>query len=186
MEHFPTLTTNRLILREIVASDASKLFEIYSNKDAMRFFGADPIEAVEEAEKLIEIFANWRKSSNPGIRWGIERKSDHKLIGTCGLFKWNRNWRSCSTAFELSEAAQGNGFMQEAIYSAFSWGFETMSLNRIEALVHPQNHSSQKLLHKLGFKKEGILREAGFWNGKHHDLIQFALLRSEFGLPKET
>lgn len=180
MGDFPTLETDRLILREIVATDAPVLFAIHGDADAMRWFGTDPLADLQQAEKLIETFAAWRQMPNPGTRWGIQRKSDNKLLGSCGLFKWNRGWKSCIVGYELARSAWGAGFMLEALSAALAWGFEHMELNRIEAQVHPANAASIKLVRTLGFAHEGHLREAGFWLGEHHDLLQFALLRRAY------
>lgn len=73
--------------------------------------------------------------------------------------------------------------MLEALSAALAWGFEHMELNRVEAQVHPANAASIKLVRALGFAHEGRLREAGFWLGEHHDLLQFALLRRGYLIP---
>lgn len=178
---FPTIETPRLLLREIVATDAPELFAIHGDAQAMRWFGSDPLATLGQAEQLVEVFSAWRRLPNPGTRWGIERKSDRQLLGTCGLFKWNRGWRSCVVGYELASSAQGNGFMTEALSAILHWGFEHMELNRVEAQVHAENAASLTLLDKLGFVREGELREAGFWCGRHHDLQQLALLRRDYG-----
>jgi len=185
---FPILKTERLILREIVATDAPALFAIYSDVDAMRWFGTDPLTDVEEAVKHVETFAEWRKAINPGTRWAIVQNTTGRLIGTCGLFKWSPSRRSCTVGYELAQQAQGNGFMCEALSAILDWGFEYMSLNRIEAQVHPENKPSISLITLLGFAREGLLRQAGFWLGEHRDLIVFSLLRSEYQpmAPKST
>lgn len=179
MSDFPRLETPRLVLREMVASDAPALFAIHGDAQAMRWFGSDPLTSLDQAEKLVEMFASWRRLPNPGTRWGVERKADGQLIGTCGLFKWNRGWKSCVVGYELASSAQGEGFMGEALAAILDWGFEHMALNRIEAQVHAQNLPSIRLLGRHGFALEGSLREAGFWLGQHHDLQQFALLRRD-------
>jgi len=180
MTAFPQLETDRLLLREIAAEDAPALFAIHSDQDAMRWFGSDPLSTMAQATTLIEAFASWRRLPNPGVRWGIERKADRQLLGSCGLFKWNRSWKSCVVGYELAAFAQRQGFMLEALSTALAWGFEQMELNRIEAQVHPANEASIRLLAKLGFVHEGCLREAGFWSGRHHDLQQFSLLRRDY------
>eukprot|EP00659_Diplonema_papillatum_P011273 gene11273-17333_t len=114
--------------------DAVGLFAIHSDAEAMKWFGADPITEPHQAEQLIELFASWRTSPNPGIRWGIEETATAALIGTCGFFKWNRAWRSCAIGFEMAQSAQGQGLMKEAVYAALRWAFQHMELNRIEAL----------------------------------------------------
>lgn len=180
MTDFPTLETRRLRLREMVPADSPALFAIHSDDTAMRWFGTDPMLALKDAEKLVEVFAAWRKLPNPGTRWGLELKSSGQLIGSCGLFKWNRGWRSCALGYELAQSCWGQGLMQEALDCTLAWGFSTMELNRIEAQVHPENTASIKRLETLGFVREGLLREAGYWRGSHRDLVQFSLLCKEF------
>ncbi len=180
MGAFPTLTTPRLHLREIVASDVPALFAVHSDDDAMRWYGVDPLLTLSDAEKLVQTFAGWRTLPNPGTRWGIALRSGGPLLGSCGLFKWNRNWRSCALGYELARAAWGQGLMQEALGTTLQWGFENMALNRIDAQVHPDNTASIKCLQALGFVREGVLRQAGFWLGEYRDLVQFSLLRHEY------
>lgn len=180
MSDFPVLDTPRLLLREIVASDAAGLLAIHGDAEAMRWFGSDPLTSITQAGQLVDMFASWRRLPNPGTRWGIARKADGRLIGSCGLFKWNRTWKSCVIGYELAAPAQRQGFMREALSTVLDWGFEQMALNRIEAQVHAENTPSIALLGRLGFALEGNLREAGFWGGRHHDLQQFALLRRDY------
>ena len=177
---FPDLVTDRLNLREIAPADAAALFAIHGDVEHMRWFGNDPMQTVDEAMNLVNIFAGWRKMPNPGTRWGIERRSDRTFLGTCGLFKWNRTWRSCTIGYELSAQAQGHGYMAEALRAVLGYGFPSMDLNRIEASVNPDNARSISVLTKLGFVEEGRAREAGYWAGQHHDLLQYALLRRDY------
>jgi ribosomal-protein-alanine N-acetyltransferase len=180
MTAFPCLETRRLHLREIVQSDAQDVFSIHSDQSAMRWFGSDPLTSIEEAKKLIDVFSGWRQMANPGTRWGIQHKSDLRFLGSCGLFKWNRSWKSCVVGYELASSARGQGFMVEALCAVLEWGFANMGLHRVEAQVHLQNLASIKLLSKLGFVQEGCMREAGFWLGSQHDLQLYALLRRDF------
>jgi [ribosomal protein S5]-alanine N-acetyltransferase len=182
---FPLLQTPRLVLREIVAADAGVLLSIHGDPELMRWFGNDPLPDVAAAEALIHTFNGWRQFPNPGIRWGLERKQTPGLIGTCGLFAWNRQWRKCVVGYELATAAQGQGYMREALTEALSWGFGAMDLNRIEAQVHPDNLKSLRSLQQLHFVQEGRLREGGFWGGQHHDLLQFSLLKSDWAKVSE-
>jgi ribosomal-protein-alanine N-acetyltransferase len=176
---FPELATQRLRLREIVMGDVPALFAIHSDADAMKWFGVDPMRTPTEAEALVETFAAWRKAPNPGTRWGLERIADGALIGSCGLFAWNRKADSCATGFELARSAWGEGYMQEALAAALAWGFTAMELNRVGAQVHPDNTHSIRLVEKLGFRREGLLREVARWNARYHDLAQYSLLRRE-------
>src|SRR4051794_15329287 len=108
-EKFPSLETERLLLREIVAEDAGALFAIHGDAALMRWFGNDPLADLAGAEKLVSAFASWRKMPNPGTRWGIQLKGEPGLRGTCGLFAWNRAWRKCTLGYELAAGSQGKG-----------------------------------------------------------------------------
>ena len=180
---FPSLSTPRLQLREIVASDAPALLAIHGDREAMKWFGTDPLADLEAAEKVIAGFANMRALPTPGVRWGIVHADPARgsaLLGTCGVFRWNRGWRTCLTGYELARNAQGQGLMTEALRAIYAWAFEQMAIERIEAQVHPLNAPSLALLGKLGFVEEGLLREAGLWLGQRRDLVQLGLLEREF------
>ena len=180
---FPSLSTRRLQLREIVASDAPALLAIHGDREAMKWFGTDPLCDLEAAEKVIAGFANLRQLPSPGVRWGIVHADPGRggaLLGTCGVFRWNRGWRSCLTGYELARHAQGQGYMAEALRAIYAWAFQAMAVERIEAQVHPLNTPSLALLKRLGFVEEGLLREAGYWLGERRDLVQLGLLQREF------
>jgi [ribosomal protein S5]-alanine N-acetyltransferase len=180
MSDFPVLETPRLVLREITEADVPALFAIHGDPDLMRWFGADPLPDEEAAASLVETFAGWRKMANPGTRWALQPKGENHLIGTCGLFSWNRNWRKCVVGYELASQAQGKGLMREALAAVLSWGFEHMELNRVEAQIHPMNKPSLTLAGSLGFLQEGLLREVAYWGGEHHDLLQYSLLHRDY------
>jgi ribosomal-protein-alanine N-acetyltransferase len=160
--------------------DAPTLFEIHGNAEAMRYFGTDPLIEFQEAEKLVAKFAALREAPNPGVRWALVVRETGELVGTCGLFGWNREWHKCSTGYELAESSRGQGYMEEALRAAFAWGFAEMQLNRIEAQIHPHNEASRRLVKRLGFRQEGLLREVARWGGEFHDLLQLSLLHKEW------
>ncbi len=175
---FPLIQTLRLSLRELVNDDAPAIFAIHGDAKAMRWFGCDAMADLAAASQLIEVFANWRTMPNPGTRWGIEYQG--QIVGSCGLFKWDRNGKHCHIGYELAQGHWGQGLMREALLAILAWGFEHMALNRIQAQVHPQNTASIKSLESLGFVQEGCFREAGVWHGQHHDLLQYALLKRDW------
>lgn len=181
MTSFPTLSTPRLTLREILPCDAADLLHIHGNAQHMAWFGCDPNTDLNGAQQLVATFASWRQQATPGTRWGLSLAGQPQLIGTCGLFACNRSWRKCSIGYELAPEFTGLGLMREALQTVLSWGFEQMALNRIEALVHEENRASLKLLQGLGFVREGLLREVAYWGGRHHDLVQFGLLARDWG-----
>ena len=67
--------------------------------------------------------------------------------------------------------------MTEAMRAILEYGFEALDLNRIQALVMPENEASIGLLEKLGFRNEGILKDYERWGSKGFvDLCMYAVL----------
>ncbi len=171
---FPILETERLILREIVSSDANALFELFSQEEVTRYYDLYPYETVAEAEAIIDFFAD-SFDSERGIRWGIARKEDNQLIGTCGYVSLRR-FRG-EIGYELNPNYWRHGYMSEAVQAIVNYGFNPLLLNRTEALVMTKNHASAGLLTKLGFQEEGTLRQYDYFKGAFHDMRIFSVLK---------
>lgn len=181
---FPHLTTARLRLREITAADVETLFAIHSDAHTMRWYGVEPITSLDEAVRLTELFMAWSVAGT-GYRWGLERIEDGLLLGTCGLFRWNKSWRNCVTGYELASRFHGHGYMREALSCILNFGFTEMRLHRVQAETHPDNKASIGLAKRLGFRFEGVHREQAYWGGRFHDLNCYSLLESDW-LDRDT
>lgn len=177
---FPTLFTDRLELREIVASDVDDLFSIHSDLELMKWYGSDAMTDRSQAEGLVGWCKKIRTLDNPGVRWGISFRGDSRLIGSCQIANWFRHSRRAALGFELGRDFQTQGIMREALTAVISWSFYNMQLNRVEAQTHPQNLPARGLLSRLGFVEEGHLRQAGYWAGQHQDLVQHSILLKEW------
>jgi ribosomal-protein-alanine N-acetyltransferase len=176
---FPVLVTPRLILREIVPADSAALFAIHSDAEAMRWYGVDPITKRAEAARLVDLFATWLVTGT-GYRWALERYADARLIGTCGLFRWNKHWRNCMAGYELARDCHAQGYMREALSAVLTYGFREMNLHRVQLETHPDNAASIGLATRLGFRFEGTHREQAFWSSEFHDLDCYSLLEAEW------
>lgn len=176
---FPDLLTPRLHLREIALTDAPALFTIHADAEWMRWYGVEPLTELAQAERLAEMFHNWT-AAGTGYRWAIERRSDNRLIGTCGLFRWNHSWRNCVIGYEIARDSQRQGYMKEALQSVLDFGFDGMDLHRVQAETHPHNLASIGIAKKLGFRFEGVHREQALWGGQFHDLHCYSLLAPEW------
>jgi [ribosomal protein S5]-alanine N-acetyltransferase len=176
---FPTLTTKRLFLRETLLSDARAVLEVLQDEEVCRFYNLTPLVDIEQARHIIASRRE-RFESGQGIRWAIATPEDNVVIGSCGYVHWAREWRKAELGYDLARSWWGQGLMTEALAEIIRYGFERMGLNRIEALVVPENVASLRVLEKLGFSREGLLREVGYWKGAHHDLALMALLEREW------
>ncbi len=175
----PTLATNRLWLRKLALSDTEDVFEYNSDPEVSRYMTWQAHHSLEETrnfvEKTIDLYRN--RSLAP---WGIVRKEDAKLIGTCGYTSWEVAHAKGEIAYVLSRHFWGQGYMTEALQETISFGFHRMALNRIEARVMMQNAASARLLERLGMTPEGVLRKQIFAKGVYHDMQIFSILREEW------
>lgn len=180
MSHpFPEMRTPRLRLRQILPFDTDALFAIHSDIDWMRWYGVDPVLDRSQAEQLAELFAGWFRAGT-GFRWGLERLQDGRLIGSCGLFRWNKSWHNCVIGYEIARDCHAQGYMREALVAVLDYGFNDMQLHRIQAETHPDNARSIGLAMRLGFQFEGMHRGQAFWGHRFHDLNCYSLLEDEW------
>jgi ribosomal-protein-alanine N-acetyltransferase len=176
---FPELHTARLRLREIRPTDTEALYAIHSDAEWMRWYGVDPLVDPSQASQLADLFAGWFHAGT-GFRWALERCSDRRLIGTCGLFRWNRSWRNCVIGYEIARFCQRQGYMREALEAILEFGFSNMHLHRIQAETHPDNLPSIALARHMGFRFEGVHREQAYWGGRFHDLNCYSILEQDW------
>lgn len=174
---FPILETERLRLRQLGPNDAQSLLRIFSSEQLTRYYGRFPLVEQVEAEEMIERFRQLFEEGR-GIRWAIERKENSQLIGTVGFHAWAIPHNRAEIGYEIDGAYQGNGYATEALTAAISYAFQEMGLNRIGALVYPENTASEKLLLRLGFQLEGLMKQYAFFRNTYVDLNMFALLNN--------
>lgn len=176
---FPELTTRRLILRKINLDDAKSLFKYWSDNEVTKYLNMEPFVTMQQTFRMIKTL-NGLFNRNEGIRWAIVRKEDNAIIGTCGFNNWIMKSSRGEVGYELGRIYWGNGYATESLKEMLRYGFEEIKLNRIEAFTVPEAHKSINLLKKLGFKKEGTLREYGYWNDKYHDENIYSLLKRDW------
>ncbi|MCZ6654366.1 MAG: GNAT family protein [Planctomycetota bacterium] len=178
-DKLPTLTSPRVILRWLKQSDVPALFEIFSDRRVMRYWSSapwtDPADGVEMVESVRHCFAEGSL-----YQWGVARRSDEALIGTCTLAHVDAQNRRAEIGFALRRDQWGQGYMSEATRTLLRFAFEELELHRIEADVDPRNEAPIRLLERLGFQREGYLRERWLVGQETHDTIFYGLLRREW------
>lgn len=175
---FPLLQTPRVLLRQILPSDAQALYDWQQDPQVMRFLGRDPDRSLSDAAARIDLITR-NLQTDEGIMWGLVRRDTGVFFGTAGLWRWVRPHRYAEIGYQMASAHFGQGLMTEALRPVVRYGFETMDLHRIEANTHPENHASARVLQKLGFTQEALLRENWLHNGEFSDSAIFGLLRRE-------
>lgn len=178
LKKFPVLETERLELVEITNSHVKDIQELFESKEIRKFYHILPFKTEQDSKNLIK-FYRYRFKENSGIRWGITLKYRKNIIGTIGFIHFSTNHKAV-IGYELRPDYWKRGYMTEALNEILSFGFNELNVNRIEAEVMQGNENSEKLLYKLSFKKEGVLKQWTLFNENHYDMSMFALLKSEF------
>ena len=173
---FPTIHTERLILKEMTVDDAQVLFEMRSHPELMKYIDRPKPNSIADIYELIEKMRQM-KIKGEGISWGIYRKENPDLnIGNIGLFRIIAEHYRAEIGYMLQTNEHQKGIMLEAIQEVIKYGFEKMKLHSIEANINPENTASRKLLEKAGFVREAYFRENYFFNGRFLDSEIYSLI----------
>ena len=175
----PTLHTTRLRLRPFDDADQNDLSALHSNVRVMRYWDSPPWSDHSRAERFI---ASCRQiaEEGTGARFAIERRVDGSFIGWGGLTRWNPDFVSVSLGYCFDDAAWGHGYATEALRAALQWAFDSLALNRVQAETDTRNLASAHVLEKLGFVREGTLREDCVVSGEVSDSWVYGLIRREW------
>lgn len=169
--------TSRLILRQ----ETEELLEMaanYSQEKQLAFFGA---QDVYELAGIWEKIRRQKERKGLGVRkWHLIDKQSGKVIGSAGFHNWIPEHRRAEVGYYLHADYRRNGLMLEAMDAIVAHGFRNMDLHRIEALIDPENTPSINLIGRLGFTKEGVLREHYHHKGVIYDSVMYSLLLREF------
>ncbi|MBQ4900825.1 GNAT family N-acetyltransferase [Paenibacillus sp. Marseille-P2973] len=177
----PVLESERLILRRMEKKDAREMFRYWSDPEVVRYMNMPPFASIEDTYEMINLL-NGLSESEDTLRWGIELKETGRLIGSCGFNVWELAgaYRG-EIGYDLGREYWGRGYMSETFRMVLPFGYGTMGLNRIEALVDPRNDASRSLLRAFGFREEGLLREYQKTEEGFVDLLIYSLLKREYG-----
>ena len=174
----PTLRTARLRLRPFTDSDVDALFVLHSKPAVLRYWDAPPWRERTQAERFVERCAEMAREGS-GARLAIEVAATGVFIGWCGLAR-NLPFRSAKMGYCLDDSAWGHGLATEAAGALLRWAFDAFELNRVQAETDTRNAASARVLEKLGFMREGTLREDCIVEGVVSDSWVYGLLRRDW------
>jgi RimJ/RimL family protein N-acetyltransferase len=173
-----TLSTERLTLRPLRAEDAGPMFSMYSDVEFMRYWSFPVMKRYEQA---VDYVARRMQGSvtHMEIFWAIDLTATRETIGTCCLFDADPVSKHAEIGFGLHRAFWGHGYMSEAARAAVDCAFDVLQLHRLEAEIDPRNTASARVLERLGFVKEGLLRERWIIDDEISDGAIYGLLRTD-------
>jgi ribosomal-protein-alanine N-acetyltransferase len=155
------------------------MFETLSEAEIMNLLDLVDEEALhKEKQKYENGLSTYNRSF---VNFQIIDKASGEILGACGFHTWYTEHARAEIGYALTnENTKAKGMMSEAMKAVLHYGFEHMRLNRVEALIGPNNTPSLKLAAKFGFTQEGRLRSHYFKNGIMEDSMVFGLLREEY------
>ena len=176
----PLVTTERMVLRELLASDAEAVFSMRSDHKVMRYVPRPMAKTIDDASALIDL-VNSRNATNDSVQWAITLKEGDAMIGIIGYWRFEKEQHLAELGYMLHPAHWGQGLVSEAIGAVLKFGFGTLGLHRVEAVTRPENAASIRALEKNGFALEGHFKENLFWEGVFLDSLYFGRLAHPVG-----
>lgn len=169
------LETDRLLLRPVTLADAEDMFE-YAGREQNTYYVFEKHTTIDDTRYAI---ANYFMAA-PFGKYGVELKKEQKLIGTIDI-RVNSKQINGEIGYAFNARYQGKGYATEAAQKLLNLGFKTLELEKIIATCNKENTPSERVMERLGMKKEAEIRKHSIWkNGEWITLLQYGILREEY------
>ena len=173
------IDTERFVLEPLAEEHLDGLFAVHGDADATRFIPSSTWQTRADAEDWLARNMLMRDEGK-ARRWAIVEKEDARPIGDCMLFSFDERSARAEIGFVLGRRDWGRGAMREAAGALITTTFDGLELGRIEAFADPRNVASDRVLRRLGFVHEGLLRQRSTIKGQVCDSNVYGLLRNEW------
>jgi ribosomal-protein-alanine N-acetyltransferase len=175
----PTLETPRLRLRWLRDEDFPALFAIFGDEETMRYWSTPKVASVDEVAAIVNrIRASF--VARDAFQWGFAARDSDEILGTTTLHRVNWPHRRAEVGYALNRAHWGKGLASEAVGAVVAFAFETLGLHRLEADTDPRNAASIGVLERLGFVRDGLLKERYHVGGEVQDALLLGLLAPDW------
>ena len=155
------LETDRLLMRRLVASDLDELYALYRDPEIRRYFPEGTLTLDETREEL-EWFLNGHPDHPELGLWATIHKPTGTFIGRCGLLPWTIDGvEEVEIAYLIATPWQRQGLGAEAARALVRYGFETLGLHRLIALIDPEHEASIRTTEKVGLWFDRIIEMEG-------------------------
>ncbi len=140
------ITTDRLRLRPLTDADTDWWVRLHADEEVGRFVGGYTRE--QAAARLSEIQQQWTRRGH-GL-CAVELLGTGEAMGRCGL-NWWEQFGETEIGWTFARAHWGQGYATEAARAVLVWGFGSLGLQRITAMIHHGNTASSAVARRLGF-----------------------------------
>jgi RimJ/RimL family protein N-acetyltransferase len=175
-----TLRGRRTVLRPLRISDSRALDGILRDRSVTKFL---PPRVRRETGRQFVARALREQRRDGGPSFSVRRIGSDDVIGQIRFVNWSRSERTAEVGYWIRRREWGKGVGTEALVLICRFGFHSMLLQRITANVVAGNTRSQGILEKVGFRREGVSRQAARLAGRWADEHVFGLLRGELRFP---
>jgi len=176
----PEIQTERLLLRKVTPGDAEDMLAYISDPEVARHTTWEPYDSIEQVrDHLRSVISNYERGEP--ANWGVTLRESGRLIGMCGFMagSWEPEYARASLGYAIAREYWDRGLTTEAVRAAIAFGFNHLSLNRIEARCIAENTASERVMQKAGMSYEGTLRDYVFRKGAYRDYKVYSILRRE-------
>ncbi len=175
-EAFPTIKTERLLLRQFTDNDLENVFIGLSDPNVIRYYGVS-YKTLEDTKLQMKFFADLEQNDT-GIWWAVCPANNQTFYGAIGLNNLMKQHKKAEIGFWLLPDFWGTGIMSEAIRLVCDYGFSQLGLHRIEAFVETKNINSKNIMEKMQFTNEGTMKDAEIKNAEFISLDLYAKLNT--------
>jgi [ribosomal protein S5]-alanine N-acetyltransferase len=175
---FPVLHTPRLTVRPVDVADLPDLMAVNGDDAVTRFLPYATWTCTEDAQSWLQRMRAL-EATGTGRQFVLASKANGRVVGTLLLFKADAGSARCEIGYVLGREHWGRGLMFEALQAACDTAFTSAGLRRLEAEVQPDNTASNAVLQRLGFVREGTLRQRWVGKGRAYDTHVWGLLASD-------
>lgn len=149
---FPTLETERLVLRKLAHSDALQILKMRGNEEAMAYIPRPRLKSEDEALEFIGAVLE-AMAEGKAINWVIAPKENPEvLMGVLGYYNINYETNSAELGYMLESNYWGKGYVPEAVKEVEKFGKNSLKFLFVEAIIDPRNGNSRKVLEGANFK----------------------------------
>ncbi len=169
-----------VVMREFRPDDAEAVYEtVIGNQAHLQKFmhWMTPNYSIQSAKDFIAVNIK-KREDRENLSLGLFRP-DEKFIGSVGYVKFDWPARKTEIGYWIALEEQGKGIVTEACGQLIEFAFTELQLNRVEIRCSAHNIRSAAIPKRLGFTKEGHLRQVEMRNGRLHDLEIYGLLASD-------
>ncbi len=176
----PSITVNeKITLKLATLSDAPQFFNtIQENQVYLRKYipWVDQIQKEKDAEKFI---LKWRENYQYGKGFNFLIFYENQLVGTIGFNYFDHLNKKTDIGYWLTKKSQGRGIIQDCCIAIMRYVFLNLRFHRIEVRCAVDNFPSQRIPERLGFTREGILRDSMLIEDEFVDSILYSILSTD-------